>query len=145
VHCALFAALTFAGLAALFLQLNAQFVGLAQVLVYVGAVAILVLFAMLLTRGSETPSERPASASWGTGVTVASVVCLTLSAAVILSANHAGPAVPKPDVSSDVAVRQIGGQLMTNYVLPLEIVALLLTAATIGAVVIAMNEKDEKS
>src|SRR5437867_814740 len=71
VHCALCLIVTFAGLAALFLQLNAQFVGFAQILVYIGAVAILILFAILLTRSSEmkkiqAPDERgtnPANAS----------------------------------------------------------------------------------
>jgi NADH-quinone oxidoreductase subunit J len=56
IHCALCMALSFIGVAALFLQLGAQFVGLAQVLVYVGAVAILMVFAILLTRGGDTPA-----------------------------------------------------------------------------------------
>ena len=55
VHCALALAVAFAGLAGLYLRLDAQFVGFAQVLVYVGAVAILIVFAILLTRGSGPP------------------------------------------------------------------------------------------
>ena len=54
VHCALALAVAFAGIAAAYLQLGAQFVGFTQLLVYVGAVAILVVFAILLTRGSGT-------------------------------------------------------------------------------------------
>ena len=50
VHCALTLTVTFAGLAAFYLQLDAQFVGFAQILVYIGAVAILIVFAILLTR-----------------------------------------------------------------------------------------------
>ena len=57
VHCALALTVTFAGLAAFYLQLDAQFVGFAQILVYVGAVAILIVFAILLTRGSEPPRQ----------------------------------------------------------------------------------------
>ena len=57
VHCALALTVAFAGLALLFLQLDAQFAGFAQILVYIGAVAILVVFAILLTRGSETPKD----------------------------------------------------------------------------------------
>jgi len=57
VHCALMLTVTFAGLAAFYLQLDAQFVGFAQVLVYIGAVAILVVFAILLTRSSELPRQ----------------------------------------------------------------------------------------
>ena len=52
VHCALALTVAFAGLALLFLNLDAQFAGFAQILVYIGAVAILVVFAILLTRGS---------------------------------------------------------------------------------------------
>ena len=51
MHCALALTVAFAGLALLFLQLDAQFAGFAQILVYIGAVAILVVFAILLTRG----------------------------------------------------------------------------------------------
>ena len=58
VHCALTLMVTFAGLAALYLQLGAQFVGFAQILVYLGAVAILIVFAILLTRASEPPRPR---------------------------------------------------------------------------------------
>jgi NADH:ubiquinone oxidoreductase subunit 6 (subunit J) len=57
VHCALALTVAFAGLALLFLNLDAQFAGFAQILVYIGAVAILVVFAILLTRGSETPRD----------------------------------------------------------------------------------------
>src|SRR6266478_5124536 len=73
VLCALCLIVTFAGLAALFLQLDAQFVGFAQILVYVGAVAILILFAILLTRSSEMrgPQIRIVSTSWWIGVAVA--------------------------------------------------------------------------
>ena len=144
VHCALMAALTFAGLAALFLQLSAQFVGLAQILVYVGAVAILIVFAILLTRGSQPTPEAILSPSWWSGLAVAVLVWLSLTIAILLSPASRAPITPKPDVSNDVAVQRIGTQLMSNYVLPLEIVALLLTAATIGAVIIAMREKDAK-
>src|SRR5437588_5230753 len=81
VHCALFAALTFGGLAALFLQLNAQFVGFAQLLVYVGAVAILIVFAILLTRGSESKPGSTFSRSWWAGAAVAVLVFGTLTGA----------------------------------------------------------------
>jgi NADH-quinone oxidoreductase subunit J len=141
VHCALFAALTLAGLAGVFLELGAQFVGLAQILVYVGAVAILIVFAILLTRGSEPSAQAIFSKSWWVGLVVAALVWGSLAAAIVLSPLPHGATQPKPDVASDAAVQKIGMQLMTNYVLPLEILALLLTAATIGAVIIAMHER----
>ncbi|MFO1498125.1 MAG: NADH-quinone oxidoreductase subunit J [Verrucomicrobiota bacterium] len=145
IHCALCAALTFAGLAALFLHLGAQFVGFAQILVYVGAVAILIVFAILLTRGSE-PSAQPilSGSAWG-GFAVAGAVGTSLIVAAVRSpAGAIGPHAP-PEIGDAMAVRQIGTQLMTEYVLPLEILALLLTAATIGAVIIAMEEKGPNS
>jgi NADH-quinone oxidoreductase subunit J len=142
VHCALCAAVAFAGLAGLFLQLSAQFVGLAQVLVYVGAVAILIVFAILLTRGGRGSPEAVVSRSGWTGPAVALLVWISLTSAVLLSPVNRAPAAPKPDVSHDVAVERIGVRLMTEYVVALEIVGLLLTAAAIGAVIIAMRERE---
>ncbi|MGH9560196.1 MAG: NADH-quinone oxidoreductase subunit J, partial [Terracidiphilus sp.] len=57
VHAALATTVAFAGLALLYLELEAQFAGFAQVLVYIGAVAILIVFAILLTRGSDVPKD----------------------------------------------------------------------------------------
>ena len=139
VHCALSLTLTFAGLAALYLQLDAQFVGFAQILIYIGAVAILIVVAILLTRGSEPAQQPILSPSWIGGVAVA-VVVFGLLTAMIASSSVArrGFAPPQPDIT----VRQIGNQLMTKYILPLEVIGLLLTAALIGAVIIAMHEKE---
>ncbi len=140
IHCALCLALTFAGPASLYLQLNAQFVGFAQILVYVGAVAILIVFAILLTRNSE-PSAQPIAASpW-----IASIgVGLLVFGALAVSIRSSSVAVRKISPPSEPTVRKIGEELMTNYVLPLEVMALLLTAAMIGAVIIAMQERKEK-
>src|SRR5579862_1703984 len=75
VHCALSLSITFAGLAALYLQLDADFVGFAQILVYVGAIAILIVFAILLTRGAEIQAGTPsATRSWPVGIAVAALV-----------------------------------------------------------------------
>src|SRR5215475_11144233 len=85
VHCALSLSLTFAGLAALYLQLSAQFVGFAQILVYIGAVAILIVFAVLLTRGGEAPEKALFSSSALVGLAVAAVVFGVLAWAVTKS------------------------------------------------------------
>src|SRR6266545_3564761 len=82
VHCALCLMMAFGGLAALFLQLDAQFVGLAQILVYIGAVAILIVFAILLTRGSEPPQQPLVTSSWILGVGIAVMVFGCLAASV---------------------------------------------------------------
>ena len=65
----------------------------------------------------------------------------SLAAAVLASSVTTAAVKPKTDVAGAVAVKRIGEKLMTDYVLPLEVVALLLTAALIGAVIIAMREE----
>ena len=140
VHCALSLVVTFAGLAALFLQLNAQFVGFAQVLVYVGAVAILIVFAILLTRSAEPglpAATTTTGAGWGIAIAVAAFLAM---AGAVTSSVVMQRTAPPP---SAVTVRAIGDKLMADYILPLEVIGLLLTAAMIGAVIIAMSEKRE--
>src|ERR1017187_836709 len=74
VHCALALAVSFSGIAALYLQLDAQFVGFAEILVYVGAIAILIVFAILLTRSGETPEKSVLTSGWWTGIAVTAMV-----------------------------------------------------------------------
>ena len=139
VHCALALTVAFAGQALLFLELDAQFAGFAQILVYIGAVAILVVFAILLTKGSETPKGSVYSRHSLMGLVIAAGVFAMLGWAVLKSVS----AVPRGTAETPaVTVLQIGDALMSRYVLPLEIVALLLTAALIGAVIVAMHEKE---
>jgi NADH-quinone oxidoreductase subunit J len=141
VHCALCAAAAFAGLAVVYLQLDAEFVGFAQLLVYVGAIAILIVFTILLTRGHEISLGRgQSSPSWIAGVAVAAVVLAGLALAIFLS-----PSLKRPAPFATVApVKKIGEELMTRYVLPLEMVGVLLTGALLGAVVIAMQDAEVK-
>jgi NADH:ubiquinone oxidoreductase subunit 6 (subunit J) len=141
VHCALALTVAFAGLALLFLKLDAQFAGFAQILVYIGAVAILVVFAILLTRGSETPSGGIYSKHGLAGLVIAAGVFAVLSWAVLASVRGLPGPEGTPSATPTVTVLMIGNALMGRYVLPLEIVALLLTAALIGAVIVAMHEK----
>ena len=140
VHCALCLAVAFAGLASLYLQLGAPFAGWAQVLVYIGAVAILIVFAILLTRSSEPAPPPVISRPWIVGVAIAVLVFGVLTNAILNSSI----ADRQPSAKPEPTVRQIGTQLMTRYVLPLEVVGLLLTAATIGAVIIALQEPGGK-
>jgi NADH:ubiquinone oxidoreductase subunit 6 (subunit J) len=138
VHCALAVTVAFAGLALLFLSLDAQFAGFAQILIYIGAVAILVVFAVLLTRGSGEPEGGVFSSGWSVGLLIAAAVFAVLGWAVLRSAR----ALPFNAAAPQVNVHAIGEALVGRYVLPLEIVALLLTAATIGAVIVALHEKN---
>jgi NADH:ubiquinone oxidoreductase subunit 6 (subunit J) len=137
VHCALSLTIVFAGLAAAYVQLDAQFVGFAQILVYVGAVAILIVFAILLTRGSETAPPNILSPGWLTGIATAIAVLGVLVYAISRSFVSQRPPPPTPEAT----VRQIGDAMMHQFILPLEVVGLLLTAALIGAVIIAMKEE----
>lgn len=139
VHCVLALTLGFAGVAALYLQLGAQFVGLTQIMVYVGAVAILAVFAIMMTH-RPTPVQLPAFSSfWILGTVVAAAVFSVLAWAICLTTSSARSLPPQPNAT----VQQIGDALMHRFVLPLEIMGLLLTAALIGAVVIAMDYKEE--
>jgi NADH-quinone oxidoreductase subunit J len=136
VHSALALTVTFAGIAALYLLLDAQFVGFAQILVYVGAVAILIVFAILLTRSGETPNQAVLAPGWFYGIAVSAVVFTMLGWTVLTTS-----ALPKETSAAPAAtVKNIGDALMNKYVLPLEIIGLLLTAAMIGAVIIALKE-----
>ena len=139
VHCVLFLTISLVGLALLYLKLGAEFVAFVQVLVYVGAVAILVVFAVLLTRGGAAPTDRIANAPWS-GVLVAAAVFAMLARAILRSPSLATPS-PETPVPT-LSVKAIGEGLTGGYVLPLQIVALLLTAAMVGGVVIAMREKE---
>jgi len=137
VHCALASAVAFGGLAAAYLQLDAQFVGFAQILVYVGAIAILIVFAVLLTRGGEPTEEALFSRTWLAGTAIAVVVFGVLAWTIRNSFVSQRETTPVPDAT----VKEIGDVLMNKYVLPLEVIGLLLTAALIGAVIIALKEE----
>lgn len=135
VYCALSLVAAFVGLAGLYLQLSAQFLGFVQVLVYVGAVAILIVFALLLTQNANSDKQNVGSRSWAAGAGVALGVFLVLGKAIIGSSFSGRAAID----SAPPTVKNIGHELMTTYVIPLEAMALLLTAALIGAVVIAQR------
>ena len=140
VHCALALTVTFVSLAALYLDLGAQFVGFAQIFVCVGAVAILIVFAVLLTRGGEAPQGSVFSASWFSGVAIAVAVFGVLAWTVAWSTASRRATPPPPEAS----VKQIGDALMARFVLPLEVIGLLLTAALIGAIIIAMRDQESE-
>jgi NADH:ubiquinone oxidoreductase subunit 6 (subunit J) len=138
VHCALALTVAFAGLAALYLDLGAEFAGLAQLLVYVGAIAILIVFAILLTRGGDVDPQHVFSPGSMGGVIVALAVFAVLAWAVNGSSlAHSA----SPGAAPSASMRLIGFTLMQRYVLPLEVIGLMLTAAMIGAVLIALRDQ----
>lgn len=136
VHCVLALTLGLVGLAALYLELGAQFVGFTQILVYVGAVAILAMFAIMMTRGAEQAEQQSSSSFRLSGALIAGIVFAVLAWAISSGARSLQALVPQPEAS----VNQIGVVLMHRFVLPLEVVGVLLTAALIGAGILAMDE-----
>jgi NADH-quinone oxidoreductase subunit J len=133
IHAALSLVAAFGGLAAFYFLLGAEFVGLVQVFVYVGAVAVLIVFTILLTRRDVRMEHR---FNW-VGVLVALAVLAALVWAIVKTPDVAVTA-PDPKI---LPVRAIGTVLMTDYVWPLQCVGLVLTAALIGALVLVMEEK----
>ena len=133
IHAALCLVVAFLGLAAFYFLLGAEFVGLVQVFVYVGAVAVLIVFTILLTRRED---EDAAGFNWG-GAAVAIAVFAGLAWTIFKT--------PSLAVSSGaidpLTVKRIGDVLMTHYIWPLQCVGVLLTAALIGALVLVLEEK----
>jgi len=133
IHAALCLVIAFVGLAAYFFLLGAEFVGLVQVFVYVGAVAVLIVFTILLTR-REVNGTR--GINWG-GAIVALAVFGGLLWTILETKSLA---IPAPQIEP-LTVKRIGEVLMTDFVWPLQCVGLVLTAALIGALVLVMEEK----
>ena len=137
VHCLLALILFFMGIAAHYFLLRAEFLAAVQILLYIGAVAVLMLFAIMLTRhvtGLEGPREL--GGKWWSGVAIAAIVGGVLWA--VIRREKLAELLPTGQAKSSVA--EIGQALMNHWVVPLEALAVLLTAALIGAVVIAMEE-----
>jgi NADH:ubiquinone oxidoreductase subunit 6 (subunit J) len=137
MHAALSLVVAFVGLAAFFFLLGAEFVGLVQVFVYIGAVAVLIVFTILLTRRD---AATPDKFKWG-GVVIAIAVFSGLVWAILLTPTLS---IAPPQIEP-LTVKRIGEVLMTDYVWPLQCVGLVLTAALIGALILVMEEKNSKS
>jgi NADH-quinone oxidoreductase subunit J len=133
MHATLSFALMLLGVAALFFLLRAEFVGLVLVFVYIGAVAVLIVFTILLTR-RDVGKGRVANRG---GALVAVAVFGGLAWAIFKTQSVA---IVAPHIRV-LTVKRIGEALMTSYVWPLQCVGLLLTAALIGALVLVMEEK----
>jgi NADH:ubiquinone oxidoreductase subunit 6 (subunit J) len=141
IHSALLLVGAWAGIAAFYLWAGAEFLAFAQVLVYVGAVSMVVLFAVLLTRQGETsaPVEYASRQRAALAFVVAGGVMGILIGAIFGSPLDVQVASPTPGIS----VRQLGELLMGPYAPALLIVGVLLTVALLGAVVIAAVDKPE--
>ena len=129
----------FMAVAGLYLLLNASFVAAAQVLVYVGAVNVLILFAIMLVNKKEDlkPIEGLRLRRILSGV-VCSVLLILLTR-VNFSSNWN---IPGPKSIGEEATERIGEHLFTDYLLPFELASVLLLMAMIGAIVLARRDVD---
>ncbi|HEX7518193.1 MAG TPA: NADH-quinone oxidoreductase subunit J [Chthoniobacterales bacterium] len=133
IHAAFCLVVAFVGIAAFYFLLGAEFVGLVQVFIYVGAVAVLIVFTILLTRRAD---ENTGGFNWG-GVVIAIAVFSGLIWAIL---QTPALSIAAPQIEA-LTVKRIGEVLMTDYVWPLQCVGLLLTAALIGGLILVMEEK----
>jgi NADH-quinone oxidoreductase subunit J len=124
--------LAFIGVAGVYFVLEAEFVGVVQILIYVGAISVLILFAVMLTRGLMSSTHPAFNTQW-VGAALVALVLFVLLAFVAVTTRWGVVAQP---VSGDL-IPKLGTELMTTYLLPFEAISLLLLAALVGAIVIA--------
>lgn len=146
VHSALALVGVFAMAAGIYVLLNAEFIAIVQILIYAGAVTILILFALMLTRIAGQVRTNPTNRLWW----VAVVICALVGAGIIYAATNYRLAIDRvsngasqlpPNISNVVRI----GQLLYSpdqysYVLPFEIASLVLLVAIIGAIVIGRED-----
>jgi NADH:ubiquinone oxidoreductase subunit 6 (subunit J) len=134
---ALFLVLSFVGVAGLFILLEAELLAMVQLLVYVGAIAILIIFAIMLSRQLMSPESQARNEQWLWGL-VAAVALFAVLAYILLKVSWptADAAVP-PD-----AITRLGLSLVSprGFILPFEVASVLLLAALVGAVIIAREK-----
>ena len=143
MHAALWLVMSLFGVALLFGLLDAGFFAMVQVIVYIGAIAILVIFAVMLTRQMMNDQIHQTTRNWWAGL-VAMVILFAGLAWALLSWNtlQAGPGI-RPD---DRIISQFGEALVNpgQFAIPFEVASVLLLAALIGAIYIAVERKGGK-
>lgn len=141
MHTALYLIVTLFGVAIFFVILEAGFLAVVQVIVYIGAIAIMVIFAIMLTRGDGPVDEEPVNTGFGWGALLAALFAFGL---IILIGQW--PAVyslaPRFDGARDT-IRELGIAFVSpeQSVLPFELAGILLLAAFIGAVTVSRVQK----
>ncbi len=142
VHAALFLAVTLAGIAGVFLTLAADFLALVQLVVYVGAVAVLFLFGLMLTRA---PIGREALDNQNRGLAVGVAGGLFVVISVLVVGAVTGGALGETSVAevTGPGIDDIGIATFAHWVLPFEVLSMLLLAALVGAVLLARREDGE--
>jgi NADH:ubiquinone oxidoreductase subunit 6 (subunit J) len=147
VHSALALIVVFAMASGVYLLLNAEFIAIVQILIYAGAVAVLILFALMLTRTSNIQARsNPNNRQWW----LALVICALVGAGIIFAATFSPHAVADQGNGSGQLPANVNnvvriGQLLYSpttysYVLPFEIASLVLLVAIVGAIVIGRED-----
>jgi len=146
VHAALFLVLAFGTTAGLWMLLEAEFLAIALILVYVGAVMVLFLFVVMML---DINIDRLREGYWdylAPGLTVAGIMVLEM--AIVLAGRHAGLltlAAPTPKPAGYSNTRELGRLLYTDYALPFEIAAVILLVAIVAAIALTLRaRKDTK-
>ncbi len=143
IHGALYLILSLFGVAGYFVLLAAPFLAAVQVLVYIGAIAILIVFAVMLTR-SMTHLRETLNRQWWLSALVGGLLFVFLTVGVILPVWGQGSAFYQQEVPEVVGTTMDLGMALVDgnqFVLPFEVASLLLTAAMIGAIVIARDDE----
>ena len=141
VHAALWLVATVFGVAIIYTILNAGFIAVVQVVVYIGAIAILFIFAVMLTRRELRDNTPQLNRNWWSGAIVA---VLTFVGLAFLLQGWSGFSKTAAAIPSGFdAVAELGNQLVSPeaYVLPFEVASVLLLAAMVGAVYVAFTRK----
>lgn len=141
IHAALWLVSTLFAVAVLYALLNASFLAVVQVVVYIGAIAILFIFAVMLTRKEMRDQGPQLNSSWGLSALLAA---LTFGGLVALLQGWGGMSKTVADLPSGFdAMSELGTALTSPnaFVLPFEVASVLLLAALVGAVYLAFNRK----
>jgi len=139
VHMVVSLAFTFLSLGGMYVLLEAEFVAFVQILIYAGAVSILMIFGIMLTKHEEDPQPEP----WTLQETLAAIGCAALFGILFFAIQNAELPTNAPFHAGEDNTRLIGELVFTQYVLPFELVSLLLTVAFIGAIVLARREEGQ--
>ena len=137
-HAALALAFVLLGIAAVYLALHAEFIALVQILLYVGAVMTLVIFAIMLTERFGDKSI-PQSNRLSLPALSGSIVFLVALSQLIL---HTPWPVREENLSARVGVFELGKAFMETYVFPFEVISVILIAVLVGAITVARKEKE---
>lgn len=141
VHAVFSLLFTFFGLAGIYLYLGADFVGLSQVLIYVGGILVLLLFGVMFT--GEAAEGRRQTLNFKTGLVVMALLFVAMLPIAFKTVWPLAPAGALPQAESTIS--EIATLLLTRYLIPFEAASLLLLVALIGALVIARGEQKDDS